>query len=169
MLFRSNVVMLYSPNPEAQHGYVSAGRDAGYTVLHLESPLTSHLIQKLEMGSGEIKVQFRRVDADIIDRLIPKDDAPESALTEEQQTALKEEFEGFVPDKMIYKVAFAPMSPTAPPVTITQSEFMRRMKAATVERAIQVCICTQPGSAVQRRHSPLRPASYGRRSRLRSV
>ena len=80
--------------------------------------MTSHLIKKLEMGSGETKVQFRRVDADIVDRLIPKDDAP-SALTE-QQTALKE-FEGFVPDKMIYKVAFAPMSPTAPPVTITQS------------------------------------------------
>ena len=80
------------------------------------------------MAGGDTKVQFRRVDADIIDRLIPKDDTPESALTEEQQTALKEEIEGIVPDKMVYKVAFAPMSPTAPPVTITQSEFMRRMK-----------------------------------------
>jgi molecular chaperone HtpG len=63
-----------------------------------------------------------------VDRLIPKDDAPESALEEEKQNALKEEFEGLVPDKTIYKVAFAAMSPSAPPVTITQSEFMRRMK-----------------------------------------
>lgn len=123
-----NVVLLYTPNPQAQHSYVAAARDAGYTVLHLESPLTSHLIQKLEMNSGDTKVQFRRVDADIVDRLIPKDDAPESALTEDQQTALKEEIEAILPDKMVYKVAFAPMSPTAPPVTITQSEFMRRMK-----------------------------------------
>ena len=123
-----NVVMLYTPDPQAQHSYVAAARDAGYTVLHLESPLTSHLIQKLEMNSGDTKVQFRRVDADIIDRLIPKDDAPESVLTEDQQTALKEEIEAIVPDKMVYKVAFAPMSPTAPPITITQSEFMRRMK-----------------------------------------
>ena len=73
-------------------------------------------------------MQFRRVDSDIVDRLIPKDDAPESVLNEEQQNALKEEIEAIVPDKTIYKVAFAPMSPTAPPVTITQSEFMRRMK-----------------------------------------
>lgn len=123
-----NVVMLYTPNPEAQHGYVSSARDAGYTVLHLESPLTSHLIQKLEMSAGDTKVQFRRVDSDIVDRLIPKDDAPESALEEDKQNALKEEFEGLVPDKTVYKVAFAAMSPTAPPVTITQSEFMRRMK-----------------------------------------
>jgi len=123
-----NVVMLYTPDPAAQHSYVAAAREAGYTVLQMESPLTSHLVQKLEMASGDTKVQFRRVDADIVDRLIPKDDAPESVLTEEQQTALKEEIEAIVPDKMVYKVAFAPMSPTAPPVTITQSEFMRRMK-----------------------------------------
>jgi len=123
-----NVVMLYTPDPQAQHSYVAAARDAGYTVLHLESPLTSHLVQKLEMNSGDTKVQFRRVDADIVDRLIPKEDAPESVLTEDQQTALKEEIEAIVPDKMVYKVAFAPMSPTAPPITITQSEFMRRMK-----------------------------------------
>ena len=123
-----NVVLLYTPNPAAQHSYVAAAEDAGYAVLHLESPLTSHLVQKLEMGSGDTKVQFRRVDSDIVDRLIPKDDAPESVLNEEQQPAMKEEIETIVPDKTTYKVSFAPMSPTAPPITITQSEFMRRMK-----------------------------------------
>ncbi len=91
-------------------------------------------------------MQFRRVDADIVDRLIPKDDAPESVLTEDQQTALKEEIEAIVPDKMVYKVAFAPMSPTAPPITITQSEFMRRMKEQqrVAAAAAWPCLATCP-------------------------
>jgi molecular chaperone HtpG len=124
-----NTVLLYANDLQAQHSYIQAAEAEGYTVLIIDSPLVSHLVQKLEM-SGE-KMQMRRVDADIVSRLIPKDDALEAMLDAELQKGMSVEFAKLMPsgaDAGTFKVAFASMSPSAAPVVLTQGEFMRRMK-----------------------------------------
>lgn len=124
-----NTVLLYTNDIDAQHSYIRSAEKEGYTVLHIDSPLVSHMVQKLEM-SGD-KLQLRRVDADIVSRLIPKEEAPEVALDAAIQKSMIEEFEGLMPSGAAagtFKVAFASMSPSAAPVVLTQGEFMRRMK-----------------------------------------
>ena len=124
-----NTILLYSNDLQAQHSYVQAAEAEGYTVLQIDSPLVSHLVQKLETA-GE-KLQMRRVDADIVSRLIPKDDALEAALDADLQEGMAVEFAKLMPnsaDGGTFKVAFASMSPSASPVVLTQGEFMRRMK-----------------------------------------
>ncbi len=119
------VVYLYTNNPDLQHIYVSKAQEKGYEVLVLDSPIVSHLIQKLE--SKLDKVSFVRVDSDIIDNLIKKDDKIESVLSEKDQNKLKPLFEKALPSDN-FSVSFDSLSPSSPPIAITQSEFMRRMK-----------------------------------------
>lgn len=120
-----NRVLLYTSNKDDQHSYIEAAKEKGYEVLLLDSPIVSHLMQKLEMG--EEKVTFARVDADHIDNLIKKDDEKISKLSEEEKEKLKTDFEKVIP-KEKYTVQLEAMDSNAAPLIITQPEFMRRMK-----------------------------------------
>ena len=119
------LVVLYASNKEAQHGYVEIAKEKGYEVLLLDSPIVSHLIQKLE-GDNE-NLTFVRVDSDHIDKLIQKEDTQISKLSEDESTKLKTVVEEIVP-KANYTVQLEPMDSSAAPFMITQPEFMRRMK-----------------------------------------
>ena len=119
------LVVLYASNKEAQHGYIDIAKEKGYEVLLLDSPIVSHLIQKLE--SDNENLTFVRVDSDHIDKLIQKEDTQISRLSEEESTKLKTVLEELVP-KATYTVQLEPMDSTAAPFMITQPEFMRRMK-----------------------------------------
>jgi molecular chaperone HtpG len=119
------VILPYTPHAEGQHSYVKEATDRGYTVLVMDGPLAAHVVSKLEQTHSD--VQFKRVDADIADKLIEKDEELSSALDGKQEETLKPILEGAFPGEA-YKVKFAPMSPTSAPLVITQSEFMRRMK-----------------------------------------
>ena len=119
------LVQLYSSNVDEQHAYIEAAKAKGYTVLLLDSPIVSHLLQKLE--TNEENITFTRVDADQIDKLIVKEDSTPSKLSEESQEQLKTLVEGIVP-KATYTVQLEPMDSKALPFLITQPEFMRRMK-----------------------------------------
>ena len=119
------IIYLYTNNLDLQHMYVSKSQEKGYEVLVLDSPIVSHLIQKLE--SKLENVSFVRVDSDIIDNLIKKDEKIESVLSEKDQNKLKPLFEKALPSET-FSVSFDSLSPSSPPIAITQSEFMRRMK-----------------------------------------
>ena len=119
------LVQLYASNVDEQHAYIEAAKAKGYTVLLLDSPIVSHLLQKLE--TNEENITFTRVDADQIDKLIVKEDSTPSKLSEESQEQLKTLVEGIVP-KATYTVQLEPMDSKALPFLITQPEFMRRMK-----------------------------------------
>ena len=119
------LVVLYASNKEAQHGYIEIAKEKGYQVLLLDSPIVSHLIQKLESDNEHLT--FVRVDSDHIDKLIQKEDTQISKLSEEESAKLKVVLEELVP-KTNYSVQLEPMDSTAAPFIITQPEFMRRMK-----------------------------------------
>ncbi len=121
-----NHVILYASNKDAQHSYIQEATAKGYEVLLLDSPIVSHLMQKLET-SGETKVQFTRVDADHIDNLIKKDDTVISKLTDEEKEKLKPVIEGAV-NNSSYTVQLESMDSSSSPFLITVPEFMRRMK-----------------------------------------
>ena len=119
------LVVLYAGNKEAQHSYIETAQEKGYEVLLLDSPIISHLIQKIEGDNSDIT--FVRVDSDHIDNLIKKDETTISKLSEEEQTGLKTVLETIVP-KQTYTVQLEAMDSQAAPFIITQPEFMRRMK-----------------------------------------
>lgn len=121
-----NHVILYAANKDAQHSYIQAAKDKGYQVLILDSPIVSHLMQKLET-SGDGKIKFSRVDADHIDNLIKKDDNVISKLSDEEKEKLKPVIEGAV-NNSSYTVQLEAMDSNASPFMITVPEFMRRMK-----------------------------------------
>ncbi|WP_394421483.1 molecular chaperone HtpG [Tenacibaculum mesophilum] len=122
-----NHIVLYAANKDAQHSYIEDAKAKGYEVLLLDSPIVSHLMQKLEMESGDAKVQFKRVDADHIDNLIKKDDTVISKLSDEEKEQLKPVIEGAV-NNTSYTVQLEAMDSSASPFIITVPEFMRRMK-----------------------------------------
>ena len=119
------LVVLYASNKDAQHSYIEIAKEKGYEVLLLDSPIVSHLIQKLE--SDNENLTFTRVDSDHIDKLIQKEDTQISKLSEEESTQLKTVLEEIVP-KTNYNVQLEAMDSQAAPFMITQPEFMRRMK-----------------------------------------
>ncbi|WP_396143113.1 molecular chaperone HtpG [Flavobacterium sp.] len=119
------LVVLYASNKETQHSYIDIATAKGYQVLLLDSPIVSHLIQKLEADNENLT--FARVDADHIDKLIEKEEVQISKLSEDEQTNLKSVLEAIVP-KANYTVQLEPMDSNAAPFMITQPEFMRRMK-----------------------------------------
>lgn len=121
----NNLVILYASNVKSQHSYIDAAKEKGYEVLLLDSPIISHLIQKLE-GSKE-NIHFARVDADQIDNLIKKDEAKISKLSDKEIEELKPIIEEIIPKKT-YSVQLEAMDSSANPFIITQPEFMRRMK-----------------------------------------
>jgi len=119
------LVVLYAGNNDAQHSYIETAQEKGYEVLLLDSPIISHLIQKIEGDNSDLT--FVRVDSDHIDNLIKKDEDAISKLSEEEQTSLKTVLETIVP-KQTYTVQLDALDSQAAPFIITQPEFMRRMK-----------------------------------------
>jgi len=121
----NKLVILYASNKEAQHSYIEIAKEKGYEVLLLDSPIISHLIQKIEGDNSDLT--FVRVDSDHIDNLIKKEDTTISKLSDEEQTSLKTVVETIVP-KQNYTVQLEALDSQSAPFIITQPEFMRRMK-----------------------------------------
>jgi molecular chaperone HtpG len=121
----NKLVHLYTTDAEAQHAYIESAKKQGYDVLVLDSPLTSHFVQQLEMKLEN--VSFVRVDADTIDKLIEKENAIESHLSDDEKNALTPVFEK-IAGKEKFSVQYAAMHEEDEPVRITRPEFMRRMK-----------------------------------------
>lgn len=119
------MVILYASDQDAQHSYIEAAKDKGYEVLLLDSPIVSHLMQKLE--SSKENITFARVDADPIDTLIKKEDTKISKLSEDQQKELEDILKEVIPSEK-FMVQLEAMDSSASPFIITQPEFMRRMK-----------------------------------------
>jgi len=119
------LVILYASNEDTQHSYIQAAKDKGYEVLLLDSPIVSHLMQKLE--STKENITFARVDADHVDNLIKKEDTKISKLTDEQKTELETLLKEVIPAEK-FSVQLETMDSNATPFMITQPEFMRRMK-----------------------------------------
>ncbi len=119
------LVVLYASDKDAQHSYIQTAKEKGYEIVLLDSPIVSHLIQKLE--STYENTTFVRVDGDHIDNLIKKEDTAVSKLNDEEKEALKTTIESVVP-KETYTVQVEAMDSLASPFIITQPEFMRRMK-----------------------------------------
>lgn len=118
-------IILYANNKEAQHSYIAEAEAKGYEVLLLDSPLVSHLIQKLE--TTQEKISFARVDADSIENLIKKEDTQISKLSEEETEKLKD-FVTTAIENTAYTVQPEALDSEATPFRITQPEFIRRMK-----------------------------------------
>ncbi|NER17918.1 molecular chaperone HtpG [Spongiivirga citrea] len=118
-------VILYASNKDEQHQYIEAAKAKGYEVLLLDSPIVSHLLQKLETSKENIS--FARVDADHVDNLIKKDETVISKLSDEEKDKVKGLVEEVVA-KETYTVQVEAMDSEAAPFIITQPEFMRRMK-----------------------------------------
>lgn len=119
------LVMLYASNKDAQHSYIDIAKEKGYQVLLLDSPIVSHLIQKLEADNENLT--FARVDADHIDKLIQKEEETISKLSDDDKEKLKTSIETVVP-KENYTVQLENLDSNSAPFIITQPEFMRRMK-----------------------------------------
>ena len=119
------LVVLYASDKEAQHSYIEAAKAKGYEVLLMDSPIVSHLMQKLE--TSKEKLSFARVDADHLDNLIKKEDTQISKLSDEEKERLKTNLEEVIKDKG-YTVQLEAMDSDASPFVITEPEFMRRMK-----------------------------------------
>jgi len=119
------VVALYASDEKEQHSFIESANNRDYDVVILDSPLTSHLVSKLEQKVENFS--FARVDADTIDKLIEKEEDLPSKLSEEEQKAIQPLIEGAV-EKDKFTVQFQSMSEKDQPMIITQAEFMRRMK-----------------------------------------
>lgn len=123
-----NLIYLYANDKEEQFSYIEAAKAKGYSVIladgQLDVPAVSMLEQKFE------KSRFVRVDSDVIDRIIAKDDKPEQKLSDNERDILSEAFQSQMPqmEKAQFMVEIEAMGETAQPVIVTQNEYMRRMK-----------------------------------------
>ena len=123
-----DVVYIYTTDPVSQYNYIKGANDKGYDVLVMDGQLDSHFIGLLENKIE--KSRFVRVDSDVADNLIPKDDKKAADLTPEQRDILTSIFRSRIPkvDKAEFLVNFEALSADTNPVMITQNEYMRRMK-----------------------------------------
>ncbi|MFL2593305.1 MAG: molecular chaperone HtpG [Flavobacteriaceae bacterium] len=119
------LIILYASDKQAQHSYIQNAKNKGYEVLLLDSPIVSHLIQKLETSKENI--QFARVDSDHIDNLINKDKNKISKLNDEQKKELEEIVKNIINDEK-FVIKLESMDSKENPFIITNPEFMRRMK-----------------------------------------
>jgi molecular chaperone HtpG len=121
------LIYLYTTDVVGQFSYIESARNKGYDVLVMDGHLDMHFINQIETKFKDS--HFVRVDSDVVDKLIQKDEVRESKLTPEQQNELRPVFQGkFHDSKSNYSILFEGLSETDPPVLITQMEFMRRMK-----------------------------------------
>ena len=123
-----DVIYLYASNSDEQYSYIQHAKDKGYDVLIMDGQLDVHVVSQLEQKFE--KTRFVRVDSDVIDKIIQKNDDNKVTLTNDQRDALVTVFESQVPalDKTNFIITFEQLSATANPVFVTQNEFMRRMK-----------------------------------------
>ncbi len=120
-----NLTLIYTSNIEDQHSYIQNAQERGYDILVLDGPVDNHFINSLEQKFE--KSHFVRVDAEVADKLIKKSDDLPSKLSEEQTKQLTEAFEQQV-NKAVYHISVENLGENDSPVTVTQNEFMRRMK-----------------------------------------
>jgi molecular chaperone HtpG len=120
------LVYLYATDKDKQYSYIESARAKGYDVLLFDGQLDVHFVNHVEMKLKDTR--FARVDSDIIERLIPKDDSTEDKLSAEQKADLTPVFQSQLEKSEHFIVSFEAMGETAQPVVITQNEFMRRMK-----------------------------------------
>ena len=119
------LIILYASDKQTQHSYIENAKNKGYEVLLLDSPIVSHLIQKLE--TSKEKIQFARVDSDHIDNLINKDQNKVSKLSDDQGKELEEIVKNVINDEK-FIIKLEPLDSKENPFIITNPEFMRRMK-----------------------------------------
>ncbi|MGD9976563.1 MAG: molecular chaperone HtpG, partial [Bacteroidales bacterium] len=120
------LIYLYASNKVEQHSYIEEAKSRGYDVLIMDGQLDPHLINTLESKFKDSR--FARVDSDVIDKIIVKEDRKEVALSADEQNDLRTVFEGAVKSEDHYWISFEDLGENANPVIITHSEFMRRMK-----------------------------------------
>jgi molecular chaperone HtpG len=120
-----NLVYIYTNDPAKQDAFIQSASKKGYDVLLMNHPIDNHFVANLEHKLE--KTSLKRVDADVADKLIKKEDAPEHILTKEQSDKVKVIFEKAI-NKPAYKVEIESLNPDELPVTVTMDEFMRRMK-----------------------------------------
>ena len=123
-----NLIFLYVDDPISKHSFLEAAKGKGYDVLVLDGQLDNHYINWYE--SKNQQTRFVRVDSDVIEKLIRKEDSIKMSLSEAQQDLMRPVFESQMPqdEKITYNISFEAMSPEDAPIVITQNEFMRRMK-----------------------------------------
>jgi molecular chaperone HtpG len=120
------IIYLYTNNKEEQYTYIENAQNKGYDVLLMDGQLDPHLINNLESKFKDSR--FVRVDSDVVEKLIVKEDRKEVSLAIDEQNDLRSVFEGALPENSHYWVSFEELGETSSPVIITRSEFMRRMK-----------------------------------------
>jgi molecular chaperone HtpG len=120
------VIYLYATDYEKQYGYIESAKNKGYDVLLFDGQLDTHFINHLEQKFKNSR--FTRVDSDVIDNLIRKEERKESMLSKEQQDDLIPVFKGQLPKNSNFNITFESLNEQDIPIQITQSEFMRRMK-----------------------------------------
>ena len=132
-----NIVVLYTQDPDANYTHINHAKQKGYDVLVMDGELDVHYIsqaeQKYQAPEGDEKkgmLRFARVDSDLLENLIRKEEAPKMTLSDEQQEGLRKAFEAQLPkeQKLNYYVSFEAASADALPVCLVQNEFMRRMR-----------------------------------------
>ena len=127
-----NLVYLYTTNKEEQYPYIKAAQDKGYDVLLMDGQLDIPFVGMMEQKNE--KTRFVRVDSDVVDNLVRKEDAKDNELTTQEREVATTLFKSQIPaiEKSEFMVTHAPMAPEDQPVVITQSEYMRRMKDMAV-------------------------------------
>ena len=121
-----NTIYLYATEKQEQYSYIEAAKNKGYDILLMDGQLDAHFINQLE---NKLKnVQFKRVDADTIEKIIEKEEIAKVNLTEDEQMELRHIFFGAIPEKERFFISFEALSEKDSPVLITRSEYMRRMK-----------------------------------------
>lgn len=128
------VIYLYTPDAVQQHSYVAAANERGYEVLYMDSPVDAHFIGLLEQKLTD--TTFARVDADILDKLIDKEEVTASMLSKEQEGALKSMLEKMT-DKEQFTLVFESLQAKEAPLLITRDEFSRRMKEMSAMGGMQ--------------------------------
>lgn len=122
-----NIVALYTTDKESQYSYIQAAKDKGYDVLVMDGQLDTHFINYLEQKDS--KKKYVRVDADVVDKLIVKEESKDVDMSEDKKAELSPIFTSLLQDEKVnFNVEYASLGETAMPLVITQSEFMRRMK-----------------------------------------
>ena len=123
-----NLIFLYVDDPVSKHSFLEVAKSKGYDVLIMDGQLDNHYINWYE--SKNQQTRFVRVDSDVIEKLIRKEEAMKMSLSEAQQELMRPVFESQMPqdEKITYNISFEAMSPNDAPIVITQNEFMRRMK-----------------------------------------
>jgi molecular chaperone HtpG len=122
------VIYLYTNNADEQYSYIQNAKDKGYDVLSMDGQLDVHVVSQLEQKFE--KTRFVRVDSDVIEKIIQKDEVAQVSFTTDERNALISVFESQLPTiaKTNFIITFEQLAPTTTPVFITQNEFMRRMK-----------------------------------------